>query len=199
MAQKVAIIIYSMYGHVAEMAEAEKKGIIRAGGQAQIYQVPETLSPDVLKLMHAAPKPNYPIATKETLTEYDHFLFGIPTRFGNFPAQWKAFWDQTGGLWAGGALHGKTVGMFVSTGTGGGNESTIMNCLSTIVHHGMIFVPLGYKTAFPQLTNLEEPHGGSPWGAGTFAGADGSRMPTDLELKIASIQGEAFYSTIANM
>ena len=193
---KVAIIIYSMYGHVAKTAEAEKKGIEAAGGSADIYQVPETLSDEVLGLMHAPAKPDYPIASPDTLTEYDAFLFGVPTRFGNFPAQWKAFWDSTGGLWATGALHGKAAGFFVSTGTGGGNEVTIVNALSTLAHHGIIFVPLGYKNVFGELTTLSETHGGSPWGAGVIAGADGSRSPSELELKIHEIQGKTFYETV---
>ncbi|KAK6866852.1 Protoplast secreted protein 2, partial [Candida tropicalis] len=131
MAPKVAIIIYSLYHHVAQLAEEEKKGIEAAGGQADIYQVPETLSEEVLTKMHAPAKPDYPIASAETLTQYDAFLFGIPTRFGNFPAQFKAFWDTTGGLWAQGALHGKYAGVFVSTGTqGGGQETTVVNSLS---------------------------------------------------------------------
>lgn len=197
MAPKVAIVIYSMYGHVATMAESVKAGVQAAGGSAKIYQISETLPQNVLDLMHAPAKPDYPIATKDTLTEYDAFLFGIPTRFGNFPAQWKAFWDTTGGLWASGALHGKPAGIFVSTGTpGGGQEVTVLNSLSTLTHHGMIYVPLGYAKAFPKITNLEEVHGGSPWGAGTFAGADGSRSPSALELEIAKIQGESFYQTI---
>lgn len=197
MAPKVAIIIYTLYGHVAKLAEAEKAGVEKAGGQADIYQVPETLSDDVLKLLHAGAKPNYPIATPETLEQYDAFLFGIPTRYGNFPAQWKAFWDSTGGLWAKGALYGKVAGVFVSTGTpGGGQEMTIRNILSILTHHGIIYVPLGYKNTFPLLTNLDEIHGGSPWGAGTFAGGDGSRTPSDLELEIASTQGSSFYTTV---
>ncbi|CAM9012579.1 hypothetical protein WICANDRAFT_26357 [Wickerhamomyces anomalus NRRL Y-366-8] len=197
MAPKVAIIIYTLYGHVAKLAEAEKAGVEKAGGQADIYQVPETLSDDVLKLLHAGAKPNYPIATPETLEQYDAFLFGIPTRYGNFPAQWKAFWDSTGGLWAKGALYGKVAGVFVSTGTpGGGQEVTIVNSLSTLAHHGIIYVPLGYKNAFPLLTNLEEVHGGSPWGAGSFAGGDGSRTASKLELEVAEIQGSSFYETI---
>ena len=104
------------------------------------------------------------------LSSFIAFLFGIPTRFGNFPAQFKAFWDTTGGLWGSGALWGKYAGVFVSTaGLGGGQESTVIASISTLAHHGINFVPLGYKPAFPILTNLEEVHGGSPWGAGTFA------------------------------
>ncbi|CUM45057.1 Protoplast secreted protein 2 [Debaryomyces fabryi] len=196
MAPKVAIIIYSMYHHIATMAEEVKRGVESAGGSADIYQVPETLSEEVLAKLHAPAKPNYPIATNDTLVEYDAFLFGIPTRYGNYPAQFKAFWDATGGLWAKGALAGKIAGIFVSTGTpGGGQESTAMNALSVLTHHGIIYVPLGYANSFAQLSNLEEVHGSSPWGAGTFAGADGSRQPTKLELEIAHIQGKTFYQT----
>jgi len=126
-----------------------------------IFRVPETLPEDVLGSLHAPPKPDYPIITPEILATYDAFLFGIPTRYANVPAQWKAFWDSTGGLWASGALNGKYAGVFVSTGTlGGGQEMTVYNSLSVLAHHGIIYVPLGYKQAFPQLTNLEEVHGG---------------------------------------
>ena len=198
MAPKVAIIIYSLYHHVAQLAEEEKKGIEAAGGQADIYQVPETLPQEVLTKMHAPARPNYPIASAETLTQYDAFLFGIPTRFGNFPAQFKAFWDTTGGLWAQGALHGKYAGVFVSTGTqGGGQETTVVNSLSTLIHHGIIFVPLGYAKAFALQSNLEEIHGASAYGAGTFAGADGSRQPTQIEKEIAFAQGKAFFETVS--
>ncbi|CEP20240.1 PST2 [Cyberlindnera jadinii] len=196
MAPKVAIIIYSLYHHVAQLAEAEKAGVEAAGGVADIYQVPETLDEATLKLLHAPERPNYPIATPDTLTQYDAFLFGIPTRFGNFPAQWKAFWDSTGGLWASGALYGKIAGVFVTTGTpGGGQEVTVLNSLSVLAHHGIIYVPLGYKNTFGELTNLEEPHGSSPWGAGAYAGGDGSRQPSKLELSIATTQGKVFYET----
>lgn len=197
---KIAIIIYSLYGHIAALAEEIKKGVESTGQTADIFQVPETLSDEVLTKMHAPKKPDYPIASNDTLKEYDSFLFGVPTRFGNFPAQWKAFWDQTGGLWASGALQGKYASVFVSTGTpGGGQETTVINTLSTLTHHGVIFVPLGYAKAFPEITNLHEVHGSSPWGAGTFAGADGSRKPTDLEKKIAHIQGAYFAETVSKV
>ncbi|CDH13203.1 probable Protoplast secreted protein 2 [Zygosaccharomyces bailii ISA1307] len=195
MAPKVAIIIYSLYGHTAILVEAEKRGVEAAGGIAHIYQVPETLSPSIIKAMGGAPKPSYPIATSNTLLQYDYFLFGIPTRFGNSPAQWKAFWDATGGLWAKGSLHGKVAGVFVSTGTGGGNEITIVNSLSVLAHHGIIYVPLGYANVFGYLSNLNEAHGGSPWGAGALAAADGSRKPSELELTIHETQGKTFVQT----
>ena len=200
MAPKVAIVFYSMYGHIVQLAEAEKKGIEAAGGQADIYQIPETLPEDVLAKMHAPPKSAHPVASHETLLNYDAVLFGIPTRYGNFPAQWKAFWDRTGGIWASGGFWGKYAGLFVSTGTlGGGQESTAIAAMSTLAHHGFLYVPLGYKTTFAQLANLTEIHGGSAWGAGTFAGADGSRQPTPLELEIAEAQGKAFYEHVAKV
>lgn len=120
--------------------------------------------------MHAPPKSDYPVAEPEKLLEYDAFLFGIPTRYGNFPAQWKAFWDKTGGIWAAGGFAGKYAGLFVSTASlGGGQETTALNAMSTLAHHGIIYVPLGYSKTFAQLTNLSEVHGGSAWGAGTVA------------------------------
>jgi len=195
---KVAIVIYSMYGHVAKLAEAEKAGVEAAGGQATIFQIPETLPQEVLTKMHAPAKPDYKVIDAADLTTFDAFLFGIPTRYGNFPAQWKVFWDTTGGLWASGGLYGKSAGVFISTaGHGGGQESTAIASLSTLAHHGISFVPLGYAKAFGQLTNLAEVHGGSPWGAGTFAGGDGSRQPSALELEIATIQGKTFYEHIS--
>ncbi|KAF4567703.1 flavodoxin-like fold protein [Pleurotus pulmonarius] len=199
-APRVAIIVYSMYGHVAKLAESVKGGLEKAGGAAAIYQVPETLSSEILTKMHAPAKPDYPIITPAKLTEFDAFIFGIPTRYGNFPAQWKSFWDATGSLWATGALAGKYAGLFVSTGTqGGGQESTALASMSTLAHHGIIYVPLGYATTFQQLTNLDEVHGGSPWGAGTFAAGNGSRQPSALELEIAELQGKMFWSTVSKV
>ncbi|CCF60014.1 hypothetical protein KAFR_0I02350 [Kazachstania africana CBS 2517] len=194
---KVAIITYSTYGHIDNLAKSVQKGIESAGGKADIYRVEETLSDDVLSQMNAPAKPaDIPIATENTLTEYDAFLFGVPTRFGTLPAQWSSFWDKTGSLWAQGSLNGKVGGFFVSTSSyGGGQESTVKNCLSYLACHGIIYVPLGYKNAFAELANIEEVHGGSAWGAGTLAGADGSRIASDLELKIAEIQGKTFYES----
>ncbi|KAI0310283.1 NADH-quinone oxidoreductase [Amylostereum chailletii] len=197
-APKVAIVIYSMYGHVAKLAEAEKAGIEAAGGKATIYQIAETLSDEILVKMYAPPKPDYPVLAPADLAQFDAFLLGIPTRFGNFPAQWKTFWDATGQLWAAGALAGKFAGVFVGTsGLGGGQESTALAAMSTFVHHGISYVPLGYAQTFAQLTNLEEVHGGSAWGAGVLSSSDGSRQPSALELEIATIQGKAFYTHIA--
>lgn len=161
-----------MYGHIQQLAEAEAEGIKAAGGTVDLFRVPETLPQEVLGKMHAPAKDEKipEIPSPNTLAEYDGFLLGIPTRYGNFPAQWKAFWDQTGGLWQKQSLYGKFAGVFISTGSlGGGQESTALASMSTLAHHGIIFVPLGYKPAGEQLGNLTEVHGGSPWGAGTFA------------------------------
>ncbi|KAJ0145830.1 Carboxy-cis,cis-muconate cyclase [Fusarium oxysporum f. sp. albedinis] len=200
MAPKIAIVYYSMYGHIKQLAEAEKAGIEKAGGSADIFQVPETLPEDVLAKMHAPPKPtDVPTLDDPSVLEgYDAFLLGIPTRYGNFPAQWKAFWDKTGKQWASGGFWGKMAGIFVSTASqGGGQETTAQNAISTLTHHGIIYVPFGYAKAFGVLTDLSEVRGGSAWGAGTFAGGDGSRQPSAKELELAQIQGENFYQTAA--
>lgn len=198
MAPKVAVVYYSVYGHIRTLAHEIQQGIKSAGGSSTLYQVQETLPQNVLDIIKAPPKPDDPVITPEKITEYDGVLMGIPTRFGNQPAQWRSFWDQTGGLFASGALSGKYAGVFVSTGTpGGGQETTAINALSTLAHHGMIYVPLGYKEAAPLLTSFDEIHGGSPWGAGTFAGGDGSRKPTELEKNVARIQGKQFWETVA--
>ncbi|CAH6719857.1 protoplast secreted protein 2 [[Candida] jaroonii] len=200
---KIAVIYYSMYGHILRSSKEIAKGIANAGGKADLFQIKETLPQSLVSQIGGIEKPSIeeiPEITPGHLTEYDGFMFGIPTRYGNLPSQWKSFWDQTGGLWANGGLHGKPFGLFVSTGTpGGGQETTAISSLSSFVHHGMIYVPLGYKNTFPLLTNLNEVHGGSPWGAGTFAGADGSRQPTELELELHRIQGEEFFKTVEKL
>lgn len=192
---KVAIIYYSTYGHITTLAEAIKAGVEKSGkaSQVDIFQVPETLSTEVLQLLHAPPKAKYPVATLDTWTSYDAFVFGYPTRFGTLPAQFVDFLGTTGGLWASGALYGKPVSLFTSVSSpGGAQETPFRNFFSYIAHHGLVYIPLGYAKAFAELTDMSEVHGGTPYGAVTFAGADGSRLPSDLEKKIANIQGESF-------
>ncbi|CAK7893341.1 hypothetical protein CAAN1_01S14202 [[Candida] anglica] len=193
---KVAIIQYSTYGHITTFSQSIAEGVKKSGlaSTVDIFQVPETLSEDVLKLIHApGPSKEIPLATTQTLEEYDAFLFGLPTRFGTLPAQWSTFWDTTGSLWASGALYHKPVGLYVSTGSPqGGQEETVRNFFSYVAHHGLVYIPLGYGPAFPLLTSFDEIHGGSPYGAGTYAGTDGSKQPSELEKKIAVIQGEEF-------
>jgi NAD(P)H dehydrogenase (quinone) len=189
-----------MYGHIKQLAEAEKAGIEKAGGTADLYQIAETLSEEVLVKMYAPPKAaDVPVLDDPAvLAEYDAFLIGIPTRYGNFPAQWKTFWDKTGKQWQTGGFYQKFAGLFLSTASlGGGQESTALAAMSTFAHHGIVYVPFGYAKAFGQMTNLSEVHGGGPWGAGTLAGPDGSRQPSALEKEVATIQGEEFYKLVS--
>lgn len=185
-----------MYGHVLKMATAQAKGAAAAGVEVKFAQFPETLPADVLAKMHAPPKSTHPIVTHEDLMWADGILFGFPTRFGTAPAQVKAFWDSTGQMWQQGKLAGKAAGIFFSTATqGGGQETTALTFLPNLVHHGMMFVPSGYTS--PKLFDNSVVHGGSAWGAGTFAGGDGSRQPSELELEICEIQGKNFSATVA--
>ena len=192
MTAKVHVIFYSTYGHVYRLAEAITEGARAvAGTDVQLLQLAETLPPEVLEKMGAigAKKAfaHIPIADPKQLAEADAIILGSPTRFGNMAAQMRAFLDQTGGLWAKGALVGKAGSVFTSTGTGGGNESTIISFVNTLIHHGMIYVGLPY--ACPELADTSEVKGGSPWGAATIAGADGSRQPSAKELAQARYQG----------
>jgi NAD(P)H dehydrogenase (quinone) len=162
--------------------------------------VPETLPQEVLTKMYAPPKPtDIPVLTDPAvLKDYDGILIGISTRYGNFSAQLKTFWDSTGQMWQTGAYYGKYAGIFVSTsGPGGGQESSYIAAMSTLVHHGMIYVPLGYAHTVKYLANFEEVNGGSPWGAGTFSKSDGSRQPSASEKEMATIQGKVFTETVA--
>lgn len=196
---RIAIVYYSMYGHIRQLAQNVKKGIEAAGGQADVFQIAETLPAEVLEKMHAPPKSDDPIITVDDLTKYDAFVFGIPTRFGTMPAQWRAFWDQTGALWATGGLVGKYFSAFVSTATpGGGQETTILTSLPNFIHHGMIYVPLGFSVQ-PQQANMEEVRGSTPWGAGTFASTTGARQPSQLEIEIAEGQGKHFYNMVSRV
>ncbi|KAF5742216.1 minor allergen Alt a 7-like [Tripterygium wilfordii] len=192
MATKVYIVYYSMYGHVAKLAKEIEKGAASIEGvEAKIWQVPETLTGEVLEKMGAAPKSDAPIITPDELAEADGLLLGFPTRFGMMSAQFKAFMDATGGLWKSQTLAGKPAGIFYSTGSqGGGQETTPLTAITQLVHHGMVFVPVGY-TFGAGMFEMEKVKGGSPYGAGTYAG-DGSRQPSQLELELAFHQGKYF-------
>jgi len=195
----IHIVYYSTWGHILTMAKSVAKGVEAAGATAKLFQIKETLPAEVLTKMYAPAKPDekeIPIATLDSLTSADGLIFGFPTRYGNPAAQFKAFWDSTGSLWQSGALAGKPFSTFFSSGTqGGGQETTALTSLTNFVHHGMIYVPIGYTS--PLLFNLSEVHGGSPYGAGTFAGADGSRQPTKLELDVAEHEGKYFSGVAA--
>jgi len=194
MSVKVQVVFYSMYGHVYRMAEAVAEGAKQVpGAEVSLYQVPELLSDDVLEKYGAkaakAALSKIPIAKPEQLADADAILFGTPTRFGNMAAQMRFFLDQTGPLWRMGALVGKVGSVFASTGTQhGGQETTITSFHTTLLHQGMIIVGVPYTE--PGLTYMGEISGGTPYGATTMAAADGSRQPTENELKIARYQGK---------
>ena len=190
---KVLVVFYSMYGHVYRMAEAEAEGVRQVGGaEAELRRVPETLSDDILEKMGALEArkafSHIPICDVDELSTADAIIFGAPTRFGNMCGQMRQFLDGTGHLWLKGALVGKAGGVFTSTGTQhGGQETTITSFHSTLLHHGMVIVGVPYTD--PGLVNMKEITGGTPYGASTMADVDGSRLPTQNELGIASFQG----------
>lgn len=195
---KIAVIVWSLYGHIAKLTTEVEAGIKSTGAEVDVYQIPETLSDEVLAKMHANKEPlsKYPVITPDKLKEYDGFIFGFPTRYGRAPAQVSAFFDQTGGLWASGALIGKFGATFTSTASQhGGNETTHLTTIPFFVHHGVNYVPYGYR-GFADQTNLEQIHGVSAYGAGTIAAGDGSRQPIDIDLKIAKSQGEHFANVV---
>ncbi|CAE7860882.1 unnamed protein product [Symbiodinium microadriaticum] len=200
---KVCIVYYSLYGHVKKLADEIAGSMREEGVTVDLFQAPELLGPEVLEKMGAPPKPEDPVmdyAAVSKLPEYDGIMFGLPTRFGNASAQMKSFFDSTGGLWQSGALAGKLAASFVSTGTlNGGQESTHMTTLTNMVHHGMIYVPLGYQAGGDGQFDMSEIHGGSPWGASTYAGADGSRQPSAMEISIAKRQGKVFAAKVKQM
>jgi NAD(P)H dehydrogenase (quinone) len=186
---KVLVLYYSMYGHVETMAKAVADGARSvAGTEVTIKRVPELMAEDVARKVGAKLDQAAPIATVDELPRYDAIVFGTPTRFGNMCAQMRNFLDQTGRLWLNGNLIGKVGSVFTSTGTQhGGQETTISSFHNTLLHHGMIVVGVPYSCQ--ELMNMGEITGGSPYGAGTLAGGDGSRTPTENELKIARFQG----------
>ncbi|NLX14807.1 MAG: NAD(P)H:quinone oxidoreductase [Phycisphaerales bacterium] len=185
---RILVLYYSMYGHVETMAAAVAEGARSVDGvDVTVKRVPETMPLDVARKHGAKLDQAAPVAMPDELADYDAIIFGTPTRFGNMAAQMRNFLDQTGGLWAKGGLVGKVGSVFTSTGTGAGNESTIMSFVNTLMHHGMVYVGLPY--ACPELSDVSEVKGGSPWGAATIAGADGSRQPNAKELAQARFQG----------
>ncbi|KAI8608344.1 NAD(P)H:quinone oxidoreductase, type IV [Chytriomyces sp. MP71] len=192
---KVFVIIHSFWGHVKTLADSVIEGLKAEGVDVTLYRVPETLPKEVLGKMYAQTYDDIPEITPDLLKEADGFLFGFGTRYGSAPAQVKAFWDHTGGLWASQALAGKYGGVFTSTSTQhGGQEHTISSFITHYVHHGILFVPLGYGC--DKISGTDEVFGGGPWGAGTLSNADGSRQVSQREKDIAFYQGEHFAKTI---
>jgi NAD(P)H dehydrogenase (quinone) len=185
---KILVLYYSMYGHIETLATAVAEGARADDTEVVIKRVPELVPEEVARKAGAKLDQPAPIATVNELPEYDAILFGTPTRFGNMCAQMRNFLDQTGGLWQQGKLIGKVGSVFTSTATQhGGQETTITSFHTTLLHLGMVIVGVPYSCQ--ELTNMAEISGGSPYGAGTLAGADGKRQPTENELAIARFQG----------
>lgn len=194
MAIKVQVIFYSMYGHVYKMAQAVVEGAKQVpGAEVSLYQVRELMPDDVLEKSGAkaakAAFANVPVATTDQLTDAHAIIFGTPTRFGNMAAQMRNFLDQTGQLWFTGGLVGKVGSVFASTATQhGGQETTITSFHTTLLHHGMVIVGVPYTEA--GLMHMGDISGGTPYGATTLTRSDGSRQPSENELKIARYQGK---------
>jgi NAD(P)H dehydrogenase (quinone) len=186
---KVLVVYYSSYGHIETMAQAIAEGARSVSGtEVTVKRVAELVPEELARKSGMKLDQDAPIASPTELADYDAIIFGTPTRYGNMAAQMRNFLDQTGGLWVKGALVGKVGSVFASTATQhGGQETTITSFHSTLLHHGMIIVGLPYS--YQGLTNMDEVSGGTPYGATTLAGGDGSRQPSENELEGARFQG----------
>ena len=184
---KVLVLYYSMYGHIEQMAHAVAEGVRKVeGAEATLKRVPETMSEEAAKQAGAKLDQSAPVATVDQLADYDAIIFGTPTRFGNMAGQMRTFLDQTGGLWANGKLIGKVGSVFTSSATQhGGQETTITSFHTTLLHQGMVIAGVPYSCQ--GLTNMDEITGGSPYGASTLAGGDGSRQPSTNEIGRAHV------------
>lgn len=186
---KVLVLYYSTYGHIETMAGAVAEGAREAGAEVVVKRVPETVPQEIAEKSHFKLDQAAPVATVDELADYDAIVFGAPTRFGTVASQMRSFVDQTGGLWFAGKLVGKVGSVFTSSATQhGGQESTILGFLPTLLHHGMVVVGLPY--AFAGQMTMDEITGGSPYGASTLAKGDGSRQPSENELAGARFQGK---------
>jgi NAD(P)H dehydrogenase (quinone) len=186
---KVLVLYYSAYGHIETMANAVAEGVREAGAEAVIKRVPELVPAEIAEKSHFKMNQPAPIAEPGELDQYDAIIVGAGTRFGTVASQMRNFWDQTGGLWAQGKLVGKVGSVFTSSATQhGGQESTILGFIPTLLHQGMVVVGLPY--AFAGQMGVDEIVGGSPYGASTITGGDGSRQPSERELAGARFQGK---------
>jgi len=186
---KVLVLYYSSWGHMEQMANAAAEGARAAGADVTVKRMPELTPIEVAQQFHYKLDQAAPIADPNELADYDAIIFGTPTRYGMMAAQMKNFLDQTGGLWAKGALVGKVGSTMSSSATQhGGQEATNLSFHTVLLHHGMVVVGLPY--AFQDQMGVDEVKGGTPYGASTIAGGDGSRQPSEVELAGARFQGE---------
>ncbi|MGY0799602.1 NAD(P)H:quinone oxidoreductase [Lysobacter sp. A286] len=185
---KILVLYYSAYGHIERMAQAVAEGAREAGATVDIRRVPELVPEEVARASHYKLDQEAPVAKVDELPDYDAIIIGTGTRYGRMASQMANFLDQTGGLWARGALHGKVGSAFTSTATQhGGQETTLMAIHTNLMHFGMVCVGLPYS--FQGQMRLDEVTGGTPYGASTIAGGDGSRQPSENELEGARFQG----------
>lgn len=186
---KVLVVYHSSYGHIETLGQAIAEGAQSVEGtEVVLKRVPELMSEEAMSGAGMKTDQAAPIADPAELGDYDAVIFGTPTRFGNMSAQMRNFLDQTGGLWMKGALIGKVGAVFTSSAVQhAGQETTITSFHTTLLHHGMVIA--GVPFSVPELSNLDEISGGSPYGASTIAGGDGSRTPSENELAIARAQG----------
>jgi len=195
---KVLVLYYSAYGHIEKMAEAVAEGAREAGAEVDIKRVPELVPPEIAAKSYFKLDQKAPIAKIEELADYDAIIVGVGTRFGRMASQMANFLDQAGGLWAKGALNGKVGGAFSSTATQhGGQEMTLFSIIANLLHFGLAIVGLDY--GFAGQTKMDEITGGSPYGATTITGGDGSRQPSENELAGARYQGRRIAETAKKM
>ncbi len=194
---KVLVLYYSSYGHIETMAKAVAEGARGVtGAEVDIRRVPELVPEAVAKSSHYKTDQDAPIARIEELPNYDAIIVGVGTRYGRMASQMANFLDQTGGLWAKGALEGKVGSAFSSTATQhGGQETTVLAIITNLMHYGMVIVGVPYSET--ALMNMNEITGGTPYGATTIANGDGSRQPSENELRIARTQGRVVAETAA--
>ncbi len=189
MTTKILVLYYSSYGHIETMAYKVAEGAKSVDGvEVTVKRVPELVPEEVQKESGYKRDQKAEVSSPKDMLDYDGIIFGTPTRFGNMCSQMRNYLDQTGGMWLEGKLIGKTGSVFTSTGTGGGNETTITSFWNTLAHQG--FIILGVPYSCDELQDTSDFRGGSPYGAGTVAGIEGKRTPSDVELKIAHFQGQ---------
>ncbi len=191
---KVLVLYYSTYGHIETLAQAMAEGARSAGAKVDIKRVPETVPDEIARAAHFKLEQAAPVASVAELEHYDAIIVGAPTRYGRMPGQLASFLDQTGGLWARGALHAKVGGAFTSSATQhGGQEVTLFSIITNLMHFGMVIV--GWPYSHQGQMTLDEIVGGSPYGATTIAGAQGQRLPSAIELEGARHQGRLIANT----
>ena len=195
---KILVLYYSSWGHMKAMAIAAASGARSTGASVDIKRVPELVPVEVAQAAHYKLDQAAPIANPLDLADYDGFIFGISTRYGMMTAQLKNFFDQTGPLWARGALVNKPATVMSSTATQhGGQELAIVTTQMLLQHHGMIIVPLSY--AFQGQFGFDVVRGGAPYGMTTLSGSDGSRQPSELDLEGATFQGKRLAEIAAKL